>query len=296
MAQRIERTMKQTCYFCTKFIFTAGHTSTGRVESTQSRIKGKNVLKMELKKAALVESVERVLQLADSQDIESTGDIRNLITKGKKWSRFVDNIWKDNQNEVYKLRISSISPSENGKTKYEIDDTNGNRKHVVFLFDDLPPTCECPKFCSMRIPCEGISIAIGKTTKNLFVESNLMPRWRISNHPLYKVAMAKMGLIPNENEESTAAASMDIDMVAKMNVEAFSKIQHLKKQEHRVARLVTTLDELVKVAATNETAYKHAMSTTLTETNALKSYLHAGKLRSEVPFPFHGVLHQGDPW
>ena len=120
--------------------------STGRAESTQSRIKGKNVLKAELKKAPLVESVERVFNIAEHQDVESTGEIEDLIAKGRRWSDFVDKIWKENQNETYKLKCGETSTCEDGTTKYEVLDNNNALQHVVFLNPDLPPQCGCPKF------------------------------------------------------------------------------------------------------------------------------------------------------
>jgi hypothetical protein len=72
-------------------------------KGTNNRIKGRGLLKDALSKCSLVESIEHVQNLAHRQDADSIKEMEVLVTKGKKWSTFVDKIWRENQKNSYQL-------------------------------------------------------------------------------------------------------------------------------------------------------------------------------------------------
>jgi hypothetical protein len=178
-AERIYENRREVCHFYTKNVFTCGHSSTVRGEGTNSRIKGRGILKDELSKCSLVESIERVQNIAYRQDVDSMKEMEALVTKGRKWSNFVDDIWREHQKHSYQLTVcQEIKKSKSKVRKFKVSNPDKSQIHEVTITIDgsEPPSCTCGRFKSTLIPCGGIGVGVGRCNEALYMDNNLVSR------------------------------------------------------------------------------------------------------------------------
>jgi len=253
------------CRFYTKEIFTCGHNATVRCESSNSRIKGGGELKRELRDADLIGCTEQIVGCFERQEQESLKMLRELIMANKQWSDHVDKKWKASL--VIASAYTSIEIIEETPefTIYLVTSVSQSTEHRIYISKDgCAPTCLCGFFKSNRIPCAGICAVFCRIESALFLESNLVPRWRLSSHPLYRTAHEQLGMaLPEEHRQShtrdTANSESEnmnpMQLVAK---EAMKKIKYPKSSKARHGQLNERFKTISQLATT-EAEYKWTM-------------------------------------
>jgi hypothetical protein len=86
---------ESVCATFTAVHFTAGHVSSQRAESLNSRIKEHGTFKKELSKFNLNQLLDHLLSITRDQNAKSKSLIKAYIKAGHGWSKEVDYIWKE---------------------------------------------------------------------------------------------------------------------------------------------------------------------------------------------------------
>jgi len=81
---------RKICAFFTQDIFTCGHNTTVRSESTNSQIKGSSEFKKDLKDSSLIDCVERFVGVFGGIEQKALNMLHKHVKDGDEWSKFVD--------------------------------------------------------------------------------------------------------------------------------------------------------------------------------------------------------------
>jgi hypothetical protein len=205
------RNKTKVCFQHTQSHFTAGHVSTSRGESSNARFKGNGALKKELASSDLVRGIERVMSIVSRQDTESIDLLSGLITAQKPCSEYVHKLWM--QSVVRASRYHCvIETSTNGRRVFRVGRSEIETDHQLTV--EIPthtsptedfPKCTCGFFKSTLIPCGHICAVYHRIPDTLWVATNLAPRWRLQNHPLWSLAHETLHIVPparNGNRKS----------------------------------------------------------------------------------------------
>ena len=172
-------------------IFTCNHTATGRGESVNSSIKEKGDKKKELRGFNIYQLVMHLINQFERMESRSLSAICELVRSKKEWSKYVDDIWQDAFKGICELPYVK----EVERDVFCVANTEDFLVilHTVTLDVGSFPKCTCNWFKSSKIPCPGICTVLSRRT-GLFNKTNLHPRWRLENHPLYQDALRKLNL------------------------------------------------------------------------------------------------------
>jgi hypothetical protein len=209
LIKRVDAVKSQVCFTYTKQHFTASHKATQRSEGVNSDIKEQGDAKKDLAKMNNYRFMEHLLTMAERKDLDAVADILQLILSGAKWSKFVQERWQDAQQscasivECTKVRVDTDLDGKGKGTIWSVKSRKGDNfeDHIVRTWINhdapnaksrYPPRCDCCSFCSSLIPCSHICRVLTCSKNNLFCESNLEERWRLSSLPLYKHAASKV--------------------------------------------------------------------------------------------------------
>jgi hypothetical protein len=117
--------------------------------------------------------------IAYRQDVDSMKEMEALVTKGRKWSNFVDDIWREHQKHSYQLTVcQEIKNSKSKVRKFKVSNPDKSQIHEVTITIDgsEPPSCTCGRFKSTLIPCGGIGVGVGRCNEALYMDNNLVSR------------------------------------------------------------------------------------------------------------------------
>lgn len=265
----------KVCRYYTKDVFTCGHNSSVRSESTNSQIKGGGEWKRLLRNATLIESVSQITSQIEANEEKALREIMSLVSQRKAWSTYVDKIWRANQaltSEVsYQKKVNRYE--REGATVLLFRNMKTGLEHLVTVFDskEYHPICQCHIFKSTKIPCEGICSTfpdhVGHCQiKNLFCVENLPYRWRVESHPLYAKALHCLGVVPPSSETTaivgvignTTAPAVDQNFMG-VSLKDYNRVKVPKGPKARFTRLHSLLkNELLPKVTNNERLYKWA--------------------------------------
>lgn len=272
----------RVCKTFTKKVFSCGHTSTSRAEGTNARVKGNGALKKLLKKAEIDRSISRVLDLVKNQEGKALQTIKGYIKANKKWSDYVDGIWKENVSHTSRLVCIAIeASSDSEKICYNIsrkkDMKTISKVTIPRQKGAFSPTCTCGSFSSRKIPCTCICAVFSSpsVSQKLFVEDNLHPRWRLVNHPLYAKAKIHLGIDDGTVENCCLdQGNMTVDHIT------YNRIEYPATQNIRYARLKEQFELAARHAKENEEIYKKFM---VLLSSAVNSYNCVGTAEQDQP-------------
>ncbi len=169
--------------------------------------------------------------------------MKQLIGNGKKWSAYVDDIWKRNAEQL----VQFTSETSGGLWKI----THKSKSfHYFVQFGEEFPTCNCNQYKSSLIPCPHICNAIAANCEydSIYTLEVLHPRWKLQSHPLFHAAMVSMGLRPNTHDTVTAT---DFD--------SYTKIQVPSAKNRKYSCLQQLFAEVCKVACNSDHWFKVMM-------------------------------------
>ena len=137
---------EKTVAFFTKYIFTAGHTSTQRSESLNNFFKGYGTMKKEMTTWNIYELMTWLDKCVERIYTQMFIEIRNVINKAisssRYWSKWVDKVWDDNCEHAINLNFS-FELTDLNKNTFIIWDIHFKKKTwKVTHHDDKPPECE----------------------------------------------------------------------------------------------------------------------------------------------------------
>jgi len=269
--------------FCTKNVFACDHVATARGEGTMSRIKGKGVLKEELKKCNLVRCMERIERIAEQQDSEAIQELCQLTQHDKKWSNCVDERWKKNLQKCHLLpKVKNCTTKEDKDKKcrrFFAGSAENPKLHQALLVDGKPPKClKCSAFKLTKMPCKGICRVCRHLSLDPLKEDTLCPRWRICNHPLFLEAHKKLNLEPPEDFfTETDATSTDDDVsdngnaICRAQAKLFSSIKHPSTPAIWFTKLNEQFKMVLSVTSKTKTAHIHLMAVLKQEETFLRN-------------------------
>jgi len=216
-----------------------------------------------LKQATLVDAVERITGVVDDIEQKALKTLRDLLSAGKHWSKFVDDAWNRSQlrsSEVSLLR--EVERCSDRFTKYLCRHNTSGTEHFVTVFDDrdMHPTCSCGYYLSKKIPCEGICCVFNnqKGKGPLFDVKNLPFRWRLCSHPLYDVAQTQLG-IRNEITAPAHAPPSSMETFFGVPKDVFNKVSYPKTDKSRYAQLYTIFKNNIIPRVKTQATYKWAV-------------------------------------
>eukprot|EP00474_Spongospora_subterranea_P007739 CRZ08197.1 hypothetical protein [Spongospora subterranea] len=258
---KIVKFKEKVCRTFTGRIFTCNHVATQRGESVNSSIKEKGVKKKELRGFNLLQLWEHLLNQFNRMEASSLDVLCDLIRNSRKWSKYVEHMWQDSYQEAAKLPFVGLMPDTNDLW-YASSSPDQSLCHVIDLSLDGPaqiPTCSCQDFSSSLIPCAGICAALCRLPgRQLFHVSNLHPRWRISSHPLFDKALAKLNLRSVATLESPDLHQTGIPCSAQhhLNMTAYQSIMVPTKRDLRYTKLNNLFKTIEPIAISNDHYYK----------------------------------------
>eukprot|EP00899_Mesostigma_viride_P029129 jgi/Mesvir1/9400/Mv25674-RA.1 len=184
------------CRFHTCKVFTCGHVATQRVEGYNSKIK-RGDRNNTLRTATFYDTTKLVFTLQENAGREACHELVTCIQEKREWSQFVKKKWDEEFQLMDGLHANIVSEDDNC---WHISVFPSNRpasSHAVFVpkGSETHPTCSCPYYTSILIPCRHICVAcvfVGKSRQ----AADLPPRWLIRYHPWYGTALSTMGIEP----------------------------------------------------------------------------------------------------
>jgi hypothetical protein len=241
-------------------VFTCSHSSTQRGESINSLIKEKGQKNKELRKYNLYELALFLSNKISRIEETSLIEICELIEKGRLWSRYVHDQWNAQCKKCHQLPfVQQVSPETWNAASQE----NCTNPHIITL-NDLAifgvPSCTCRAFTSSLIPCAGICAVFSRMTNELFDITNLHPRWRLKNHPLYETALKKKKLVVEPTSCTVSAQSGSRNLHShQLTLEAYSNIICPTKADVRYVKLNQQFKKIEPAACRDAHTYKLLM-------------------------------------
>ena len=201
----------------------------------------------------------------------SLSAICELVRSKKEWSKYVDDIWQDAFKGICELPYVK----EVERDVFCVANTEDFLVilHTVTLDVGSFPKCTCNWFKSSKIPCPGICTVLSRRT-GLFNKTNLHPRWRLENHPLYQDALRKLNLTvePRENIENTIGASFT-EMKNQLDLSSYNSIVFPKKRDLRYSKLHQQFLKISELCISNEHFFKHLIM----NLNTFEQWIHGVK-------------------
>ena len=189
--------------------FTAGAKSSQRGESINSVLKEngsksrKNRLKM-MTIDELVTELDLIINHGYREDIEL---LRKNMMNGDKLGKFVRDYMVNEKSKFDRYKAHRIRINEYEVRRYDVHTINSSSREVhswtvnLGQSPDVLPTCNCPMFTNMGLPCRHIAAALytaamhGERHPLFLDEKNIRPRWRYQEHPINKVKLLRVFLI-----------------------------------------------------------------------------------------------------
>ena len=98
--------------------------------------------------------------------------MRKIITKGYKWSKFVDKLWRAQSADVDQYNAIIVLTDDESRQHWQCTryDGSGGEHNITLpaLGTTEIPTCDCATFTSTLIPCRGIYCVYGRIEPTLF--------------------------------------------------------------------------------------------------------------------------------
>ena len=248
-------------HHCVGAIFSANNVASQRSESTNSQIKERGKKKSELRSFTLLQLMQHVVNIFNRYLEKCKKEIIALIQKARKWSDYVEAIWK--QNYVAANQICFIRPADEdgvflASASCEMpQNTIVHRVAVCDIQYGGAPSCDCNSFLSVLIPCDGICAVFGRLPNSLFVAENLVPRWRLESHPIYERALEQLGLRnASENHSNVDGVSSSNISFEEFTRHAYDSITFPNRSDVRYNRLSEAWNRIAPLAQNNEHSYK----------------------------------------
>ncbi|MEN9638163.1 MAG: hypothetical protein RLZZ262_31 [Bacteroidota bacterium] len=235
-------------------------------------LKEKGDKKKELRKFNLYQLHEHIINQFNRMEARSLQSICDLIQSAKRWSQYVDRIWKTEFSKISDLPFAREVRSGHWEVAAVAD--FAVISHSVIQSDsgvfDIP-TCDCATFRSSLIPCAGICTVFSRISNELFNVSNVHPRWRLQNHPLYIEALGKLNLCDraeNATHQRTNA-SITGSLKHEHDLEVYNSIVFPQKRDVRYTKLNQQFKRIEGRVINNEHAYKLMMMNLVAFENSL---------------------------
>jgi len=276
---------QSTCATFTSAHFTAGHVSSQRAESNNSRIKEGGQLKKELSTYNLKRLLDHILAIVREQTQKTRSEIKDCIKSGAQWSKGVDKIWKSESHLANDFNCVCVDEEE--RIWEAVRHDGQGWVHVVKLpscSGQNFASCNCRDFSSRLIPCRGICAVYARVQDPLFSISTLHHRWWISNHPEFNQCMVELGLPSRSKSGRDDSLKNPAVTGPDFHLQLFQQIQVPNTQQARFRRLDEKAKEAVSIGSSvNDFTYRFVM-------NGLSSVINAAKsLRDGTPVESFGI-------
>lgn len=253
---------ERVCYTYTGQHFTCCHTSSQRGEIANAVIKRRTTNPSVYKRMSFAELANTLHSVTDETQARALIELKQLLKVQKGWSTFVDKIWSA---EHHLSPSYECKPHQTDWKVYHRE--KPNRVRVVTVGNDENiPVCTCATYQSSRIPCRHICAVYCRISHDLWNVKNLHPRWRLTNHPLYPIAMKSLGLMDEEVLDHQQPLSEHMNLKANVYHAINFPLQH----NRRYNALLADFKELAALGMHNPHVFKTAKMGLISLVNKLR--------------------------
>lgn len=230
--ERLHKDRQRVAVTFTRQHFSAGHNSTGRMEGIFGVVK-KEFTPNQLADMRYGPIVEHLTNIFSNRTANSTSEMKRLLRRNPDhdWNAHIEDEWNANNKQIHLHRAEPVELTDN--TRYVVtdvhkDDMQATITHDVFIGSPTQhATCNCLSFTSSLIPCVHICCARSHNGSIVFHAEVIAPRWRLSNHPLFRscrtaldlrVGMQQTDETTNNQDVTTQSSPLDNHMVVDVPV------------------------------------------------------------------------------
>ena len=251
-----------------------------RGESTMSRLKGRGLLKDDMKKWTLWEFQRHYASLHERYRFRVTEALKKYIVKDTYSS---DYVLKKMNAAMLESSDYKINPKPGTKTimseeayddqrqlpgkKYLVErkssrkDGKKNYVHEVFIPDNIEewPSVNNRKFTVCLIPTAHIARVFSELLDRKFLsKKTLNPYWHVENHPLFQEVYNDVFFdsAVNNHSNNLVHASKRVDVVPIIDVNCYKLIHYPKHPNARYSTLHGTALKLIEAVKNNPVLYK----------------------------------------
>ena len=299
--EKLINNASKVCFAYTSPVFTAGHVSTQRAESMNSKLKGHGKIKGFLCNYDSEKLLSHVEGIFVQQELEALEHLKNLIKDDKVASEYVLTQWRSSKDKCSDYLATKVvsEPTGTGSSNVDLYEVKGKLAGKASTTSTIvsiskvditdsqysPPSCSCAFYKSTHIPCACICcvLAIIESTVPTVHVSHLHPRWRYQNHPLYSEALKQCNFFDSnteelENVESPTPTTYDIIM-QKLDHNVYKKIFVPKTSNQKYNK---TMEICKQIAEQSKQYDDYVYKNTITFLNRILNFQKSGISANEV--------------